>query len=257
MAWFSCPLGILQNLFASVRIILAQIIFSAFAYSIGIILIISLAFGRFICGWLCPFGLFQELLYRIPFFKKELPLPFRLQRYFKHLLLIFFVILLPFLYLTEIGYGLLWFCKFVCPAGTLEAGYTNLLLQPNLSKNIGLTFYLKTLLLLAIIFLCIVDIRFFCKNLCPLGLIYGIFNRFGLLKLRWNEKNCILCGACEKICPMGLNIPKDLNSVECIRCLNCLSLCPTKAISLERSLIYLATLDSKTITIKEMRNAKE
>jgi len=257
MAWFSCPLGIIQNLFASLRILPTQVLVPAFAYSLGLILLMSLALGRLICGWLCPFGLLQELLYRIPFYKRKILLPYSSQRYLKHLFFIFFVILLPFLYLTEIGYGLVWFCKFVCPAGTLEAGYLNLLLQPHLGKNIGLTFYLKTALLLGSLILCIIDLRFFCKNICPLGLIYGIFNKYGLFRLRWSEKKCTLCGACEKICPMGLRIPKDLNSVECIRCLNCLSICPSKTIVLEMSLFYLPHVDVKSISIKELTHAKK
>lgn len=257
MAWFSCPLGIIQNLFTSLRILPAKVLIPAFAYSLGLILLMSLVLGRFICGWLCPFGLLQELLYRIPFYKKEIALPYGLQRYLKHLFLAFFVILLPILYLTEIGYGLLWFCKFVCPAGTLEAGYLNLILQPHFTKNIGIIFYLKTAFLFAFFILCIVDLRFFCKNICPLGLIYGIFNKYGLFRLRWNENKCTLCGVCEKICPMSLHIPKDLNSVECIRCLNCLSICPSKAISLERSLLYHPNVDLKSLTIKELKYGKK
>jgi ferredoxin-type protein NapH len=85
----------------------------------------------------------------------------------------------------------------------------------------------------------------------------GFLTSMGCLGSDGSEKKCTLCGACEKICPMGLRIPKELNSVECIRCLNCLSICPSKAIVLERSLFYLPHVDLKSITIKELKHAKK
>ena len=230
---FACPLGILQNFFASVRILSGQVLVGSFFYILSFFLLFSLFLGRFICGWLCPFGFFQDLIYKIPFFKKQINLPFQIQRYFKFFFLFFFVIILPLFVVNELGYGILWFCKYICPAGTLEAGYFNLILQHSLFSLIGFVFYLKSFIFFLFFFLCLMDLRFFCKNICPLGLIYGSFNNISFFRLSFNPNNCNLCKMCEKVCPSNLSIPKELNSINCIRCLNCLKICPTKAIKLE------------------------
>lgn len=252
-ALFSCPLGAIQQIMISVRLLPPAYLSHVFFYLLAQILLFSLFLGRFICGWLCPFGFFQELLYKVPFYKRKIYLPYRIERYTKHFFLISFVFLFPALFTKEIGYGILWFCKYLCPAGSLEAGYFNLLINPSLKNKIGSIFVLKSILLILILIFCLMEIRFFCKNLCPLGLIYGIFNRFSFLKLRWDEKSCSRCTLCEKICPMDLKIPKDLNSVECIRCLSCLELCPTKAIHLEKVLLYLPETYQIKLSVGELK----
>ena len=230
---FACPLGILQNFLASFRILPLSSLIGTFFYILSFFLFFCIGFGRFICGWICPFGFFQELIYKIPFIKKTITLPFQPQRYFKYLIFFTFVIIIPLFVLTSIGYGVLGFCKYLCPAGTLEAGIFNLFLHYDLVALVGMIFYFKVILLFIILLLCLIDYRFFCKNLCPLGLIYGFFNKIGILKLSFNSELCTSCKLCEKVCPLNLTIPEDLNSLECIRCLNCLKVCPTKAITLK------------------------
>ncbi|MCS7279020.1 MAG: 4Fe-4S binding protein [Thermodesulfobacteriaceae bacterium] len=232
-ALFCCPLGMIQNFNISLRVLPLTSLIGPFFYLLSFFLFFGLTLGRFICGWLCPFGFFQELLYRIPFYKNSSN--FKGQDFFKISLTLLFVFILPILIISELGYGILWFCKFFCPAGTLEAGYFNLFFQPFLFKNIGYVFYLKTLLLLMIILLCIINFRFFCKTACPLGLIYGYFNRISIVKLTLEEKRCPFCKICEKVCPMRISLPEKLDSKECIRCLICLKVCPYKAIKLKIS----------------------
>jgi len=230
---FTCPLGILQNFLISIRILPWQALIGSFFYILGFFLFFGLFLGRFICGWLCPFGFLQDLIYKIPFFKKQIKFPLHIENYLKFIFLIFFVILLPLFIINEIGYGILWFCKYICPAGTIEAGYFNLFLQPSLFFLTGFVFYLKTFILVIVLILCLINFRFFCKNLCPLGLIYGLFNKIGILRLSLIKNNCNSCKVCEKVCPINLSLPEEINSIECIRCLNCLKICPTKAIKLE------------------------
>ncbi len=233
---FACPLGILQNLTSSTRTLPIKTLIGPFFYIISFLFLSGILLGRFICGWLCPFGLFQELLYKIPFYKKSITLPLNFQKKFKYFILLLFIFLFPLLFLNDLGYGILWFCKFLCPAGTLEAGYLNLLLHPSLRNLISFTFYFKSFILFSIVVLCIMDLRFFCKNICPLGLIYGIFNKFSLFQLSWEKEKCNSCNICEKICPMNLSIPEELNSIECIRCLNCVKYCSKYAIKLKNIL---------------------
>jgi len=245
----ACPLGILQQVMGTLRV-LPPVALKAALYVLGTFLVYGLFLGRFVCGWLCPFGFLQEMLYKVPSPKITLP---RRVRSLKILLLVFLVLLLPLVLRKETGYGEVWFCRTFCPAGTLEAGFLNLMIEPQLRALVGSIFYWKTFLL-GIIFLgSIVYMRFFCKLFCPLGLIYGFFNRVGLFRLRWREKTCIRCGACEKLCPMELKIPKELNGKECIRCLNCLNGCPTKSIALTTSFRLERELDFIPLSVGEMR----
>jgi len=240
-ATFACPFGMLQNTIASWRVLKLKDFLAIAGYVLGFLFFYGLLFGRFVCGWLCPFGLLQELLYKVPFYKKRLVLPKNLQRIPKYVFLFLFGILLPALVISVTFYGEPWFCKYICPAGTLEAGIGNLLINPALRSFIGWIFIFKLFLLFLIIIACLVEKRFFCKNLCPLGLFYGFFNRFSLIQIQFEEKNCINCGACQKICTMNIDPKTERNSVECIRCLECVEVCPSKALSLR--LVYNETID--------------
>ncbi|HOV51232.1 MAG TPA: 4Fe-4S binding protein, partial [Candidatus Cryosericum sp.] len=110
-AWGACPIGSLQAVFTRTadRVSL---------YVAGLIALFGVFMGRLICGWLCPFGLVQELLYRVPSRKVRIG-PTRL-RFLKYAVLAVLVIAMPIL-LRSGAVGTPWFCKLVCPAGTLEA----------------------------------------------------------------------------------------------------------------------------------------
>ena len=89
------------------------------AYVLGTLLLFGVLLGRLVCGFLCPFGLLQDLLDRVPL--PKLKVPKRLDkplRYLKYAVLVLLVVL-AFL-LEEPA-----FCKFLCPAGLLEAGLLN------------------------------------------------------------------------------------------------------------------------------------
>ena len=208
-ATLSCPIGALQT--AS---------FSA----AGFILLVGLFFGRAVCGFLCPFGLLQELLNKIPSPKKKLPRRFLRAKYF---LLIIFVLILPF----TSQFGEPTFCKFICPAGTLEAGLPLIAAHEEFREVLGKLFALKIFVLIAVIIASIFVHRFFCRVLCPLGAIYGLMNRFSLYRMNFSAKKCIGCGRCRKICPLGLDPTKEFNSAECVRCGRCLKTCPTQALT--------------------------
>ncbi len=255
---YSCPLAltapplrILQHVMAPLRT-LPVVALKGALYLTGSLLLYGLLLGRFVCGWICPFGFLQEMLYRLPLPKVGLP---RALRFLKWALLVGLVLALPVAFKGETGYGEVWFCRIFCPAGTLEAGLPNLILEPQLRSLIGGLFYWKVVLLVVILLGAILYLRIFCKLFCPLGLIYGFFNRLGLFRLRWQEKNCLFCGLCEKICPMELKIPQELNSVECIRCLNCLNSCPTRSIELKRSFRLESRLDRLPFSVTEKRHA--
>ena len=83
---------------------------------------------------------------------------------------------------------------------------------------------------LLILFLSVIVYRPFCQYLCPLGAIYGLFNRFSLLQIHWDEDLCTSCAACENACPLSLTVQEISRSPECIRCGKCVKACPVSCL---------------------------
>ena len=221
-ATLSCPIGALQAVGGSLQ-------FQASFYVIGFLLAIGVLFGRVICGFLCPFGLLQELIHKIPFWKRSMPKPLR---YLKYMILIVFVILLPLFATNFMGMGAPAFCKYICPAGTLEGGIPLMLTRLRLREVIGALFHLKVIILILTLIACLSMYRFFCRAMCPLGAIYGLLNKISIYHLEVDNEKCIDCGKCSQVCKMDVNPVKCPNSAECIRCGCCRENCPTRAIHL-------------------------
>ncbi len=223
----SCPIGSLQAVIGK-----NTNMFSF--YVVGILMFIGSIFGRFVCGFLCPFGLFQDLLYKIPFIKKIRVFPkekFLIK--IKYFILAIFVILLPMFLVNSLGNGNPYFCKYICPVGMLEGGIPLAIVNKTIRDAIGFLFYYKFSILLLIIILSIIVYRPFCKVLCPLGAIYSIFNKISLYKYRVDKDACIHCKKCVNTCLMNVNILENENDLECIRCGSCKNICPTNAIKTE------------------------
>lgn len=220
----SCPIGSLQAVLGSSR-------YQFSFYVIGFLMIIGSLMGRFVCGWLCPFGLVQDLLYKVPFVSKIRKVPFDRQlRCLKYVIFAVFVVGMPILITGIGGNGDPWFCKLICPSGTLFAGIPLIFSNPALRQAAGLLFGWKMLVLILIILLSMIICRPFCRYLCPLGAVYGLFNRFSLYQYEVDAMKCSHCGKCEKECGMDIKVYEQPNSVECIRCGKCIRICPEGAI---------------------------
>ncbi len=242
-----CPIGSLQNLFAGIRVTLDNGQYFLGAYVLGSIGVLGGAFGRLICGWACPFGFFQELLHKIPSKKYKIP---QKMNYIKYFFLAVFVVILPLLIVDKFGFGTLWFCKYICPAGTLEAGIPMIMLQPELRANLGLVFYNKLTIMIFFIFWSVIASRPFCRTTCPLGAFYSLFSRFKVVRLHLNEENCTKCEACHNVCPMGVKFNESPDDLECISCLACMNkACNYDAISMEIAGIPLETIKEKKVSI--------
>lgn len=221
----SCPIGSLQAVIGSWN-------FKFAFYVAGFLIFIGSLMGRFVCGWLCPFGLIQDLLHKIPFVKKIGT--FRgdkLLRKLKYVILIVFVILLPLFLVDVLGQGSPYFCKLICPAGTLEGGIPLVLLNKTLRSTVGWLYAWKNLILIITIVLSIMIYRPFCKYICPLGAIYSVFNPISVFRYQIDKDKCTHCGACAKACKMQVDPVKNANHTECIRCGLCKEVCPVDAIS--------------------------
>ncbi len=221
----SCPIGAMQAVIGSYN-------FKFAFYIAGFLVLVGAFIGRFVCGWLCPFGLIQDLLNKIPFPKKLKSFPGdRFLRKLKYVILIVFVILLPMFVVDILGQGTPFFCKLICPAGMLEGGIPLVLLNTSLRSALGWLYAWKGIILAITIFLSILIYRPFCKYICPLGAIYSIFNPISIFKYEVDKDKCTRCGACANTCKMQVDPAKNPNHPECIRCGQCKKICPTGAIT--------------------------
>lgn len=229
----ACPLGALQNAFY-------QSGTRAGYYVLGIIGLYGIIFARTVCGFLCPVGLLQELLNMIPSFKIPKSKVTRILSYLKYVVLAVLVIGMPLLYGVQ-GIAVPGFCKYICPAGTFEGGL-GLLINPvnwadsrNFLNMLGSVFTWKFALLVGITVLCVFMYRPFCRFLCPLGAIYGFFNKIAFLGVKVDKVKCTDCGLCVKHCQMDV---KCVGDHECINCGKCIKVCPMQAISFKGSGLF-------------------
>ncbi len=210
----SCPLGSLQTGLLSSK-------YKVPYYVLGTIILMGLFLGRFICGFLCPFGLFQELIYKIPTKKIKKNKVTRIMSCLKYIILAVFVIIIP---LVKLVPG---FCKYICPAGTLEAGIPLVISEPRLRGLVGFLFSWKIFILVVILFICTFCYRSFCRFICPLGAIYSFFAPVAVVGVKVDTGKCINCDKCVENCLMDV---RKVGDRECIHCGECIHHCPVEAI---------------------------
>lgn len=221
----SCPIGALQATLNSRQ-------YKMSLYVVGLLTIFGTLLGRFICGFLCPFGLIQDLLFKIPFVKTLRRLPGeKALRWLRFVFLGIFVILLPLFVIDITGLGEPWFCKWICPVGTLEGGIPLVLLNNAMRGAAGFLFRWKLVILIITVLSSIIIYRPFCRYACPLGAVYGLFNKISLYRIKIDSEKCVGCTACQKACKLDIPVWKNPDSMDCIRCGECKTACPHSAIS--------------------------
>ena len=225
----ACPLGSLQNALSASDTRLP-------AYVFGIIILFGLLLGRTICGFLCPVGFAQELLYKIKTPKLQKSRATRIISYLKYIVLVGLVVVVPLVF-TIPG-----FCEYICPAGTFEGGVGLLsnIQNESLLAILGPLFSWKFSLLVLITVASVFIFRVFCRFLCPLGAIYGFFSKIAVLGVKLDKTKCTDCGLCISACKMDV---KKVGDHECIHCGECMSVCPTKAIRWKGSQLFVREND--------------
>jgi len=216
-AVFACPIGVLGHF--------AQ--WGIFPFlALGTVALFGAVFGRILCGWVCPFGMLQDLLHRIPSPKWTVP---RWMTWIKYVLLLGGVILVPIVWSVD-SYA--FFCK-LCPAGTLESLLPRALAEGNFAALAAS--WVRLAVLCGTLALAMVSLRSFCKVFCPIGAILAICNRFSAFSLGYAQEDCPECKLCLQECPMDVRI-EDFRQdgadgevitapAECILCLNCTHNC--------------------------------
>lgn len=218
----ACPIGAFQSVVGSSK-------FSFSYYVTGTLILIGVLLGRFVCGFLCPFGWLQELLHKIPG-KKLSTKRLKPLTYIKYAVLLFSVVLLPVLVVNDVGMGDPFFCKYICPQGVLEGAIPLSIMDTGIRSALGELFTWKLAILIAVAVLSVVFFRPFCKWVCPLGAFYGLMNKVSLLGIQVDQCKCVSCGTCAKVCKMDVDVTRTPDHAECIRCGKCVGACPADAI---------------------------
>ncbi len=206
----ACPIGMLQH-FAGAH----QIPY----FIIGFLGATGMIFGRAACGWLCPFGLLQDMMFKINSVKIRIP---KIFSYFKYVFLLVLVIILP--YITDVH----WFSR-LCPWGGIIGAIPWVVWNP-VHPDIGIPavpegavgfwFVLKMIIVAFFLVLFVIAKRPFCYTSCPLGAIYSFFNRFSLFKV-YVDENCTQCNHCREKCPTDLEAHDKANNTNCVECYEC------------------------------------
>ena len=248
----ACPLGSLQNAIAEAG---STKKFEGLYYVMGILVLFGIFLGRWICGFLCPFGLVQDWLYKIKTPKVKKSKFTRALSYLKYVLLVLFVFVITFSFglkkMTLPG-----FCKYICPAGMLEGSMGLLSNEANASlfQMLGPLFTWKFALFVGMIVAAVFIYRFFCRFVCPLGALYGLFNKVSVFGIKVEKSKCIDCGICVSKCKMDIH---HVGDHECINCGECMSVCPTNAIVWKGSKLVLAGTEVKADSDDETKKKAE
>jgi polyferredoxin len=218
LSWFACPIGVFVHYSG----------YHLFPFlALGTVLLVGIVFGRLLCGWICPFGFLQDLLFKIRSPKIILP---RWTEKTKYVVLVVMVFLIPFLLgeLTQLS-----FCNF-CPASAIQVTIPNLITGG--FQTVGIATVVKLAILVGVLVLVVVSSRAFCKVLCPIGALLAPLNFLSFWTVKVPTDNCISCKRCDRVCPTGAEPASRIDqgvapnrALECIVCHDCQPVCPQKA----------------------------
>jgi polyferredoxin len=126
------------------------------------------------------------------------------------------------------------FCK-ICPAGSLFAAIPQRFVSTEFS--FGTFFYVHLATLAVVLVLFVLVGRFWCRFLCPMGAVLGLFNPVSILKVRVDFDKCNHCEECLSVCPAKIEKVEDIQScTDCTRCGRCMESCQNDAIKISASL---------------------
>lgn len=214
LAWFACPIGVFVHYSG----------YHVFPYlALGSVLLMGVLAGRLLCGWVCPFGLLQDLLYKVPGRKLVLP---RWTRAVKYAVLVLLVFAVPFAFGEQTAWS---FCRF-CPASALQVTIPSLVAGgPGMTVGTAA----KLAILVVVLVLVVLSSRAFCKVLCPIGALLAPLNLLSFWRVKAPTASCRSCSMCDRACPTD-SVPSrrmlpgtdPSRATECVVCHDCQRVCP-------------------------------
>lgn len=197
--------------------------YSIFAWIKILYVVSAVIAGAFYCGWVCPFGMIQDVFGKIGsiLFKNKLRMPAAIQKY---LIYMRYVLMGLFLILAA---NQIWNFSV----------YDSRIVFFRLTALKAVETTAIVIMLLFIMAGMVFD-RPFCNYFCPEGARYGIISLVRIFSIRRNKESCISCTKCDRVCPMQIKISdkENLRSPHCINCFQCISNCPVKGtLNLEKT----------------------
>ena len=215
-----CPFGGVVTLYQLITVgsFIEKIHLSA-VIILFLVILLSFLFGPVFCGWICPFGTYQEWINSIgkKLFKKKFNsiVPKGIKKHLKYLR---YLVLIWVVYVTATTTVLMF--QEIDPYYALFNFYTG---------EVGI----KALIILGVFTgLSLIESRPFCKYFCPYGAFLSFSNKFRIFSIKRNENTCIQCKKCDNTCPMDIEVSnhKKIRNLQCISCLECTSdnICPVE-----------------------------
>ena len=175
------------------------------------LIVLTLVFGRVYCSTLCPLGLYQEILTIVfkPFYKK------RKKQTMKHYRVAYFGAMILFGALCG---GTVVLLRLFDPYSVAGNAFSGAWFGIGFVTALSVLVFFKK--------------RFFCVNICPVGVILGILSRFSPYQIRIDTDKCKTCGLCARECPCGSIDFKNhtVNNETCVKCFKCLPHCAHQAL---------------------------
>ncbi len=227
------------------------------------LLLATVFLGRFFCGFICPLGTIHHIISRYrPSLRGERMIyanqksPIQRVKYFLLIAILVSALLglnpagwldplsllfrsLALAVVPAIGEWLRAFFNVMANSDIKVISLLSYGLEMLVSPIIGFgpaafqTAWIIGLFFLIILFLNRIRPRFWCRVLCPLGALLGLFSRLRILRLEKDAEKCTNCTLCIKECQGAASpIPgQDWENAECVVCLNCFASCPEDALS--------------------------
>jgi len=215
-----CPFGGIETLWALVMsATLIQRVAASSVILLVVTIVTALVFRRAFCGYVCPLGAIQEFAGKLglKLFRGKRPsVPAALDRparFLKYAMLVFFAV---------------WSWQ---AASLVLRPYDPWVAWMHLtSSELLAEFAIGLAVLVVSVIGSVVYDRFFCKYLCPMGAFLGAISRVSIFKVRRNADTCTDCKACDKVCPVNVNVSTVavVDDAECINCNECVNVCPVK-----------------------------